>query len=90
MKHLHVFVTVTMLVVAMSAAANPTCTSPRDENFNLHGTEHCEYSDETKVDTEWKNGKKDGVQVWVCPNGERHELTWSNDDPKGHPGTNPC
>ena len=90
MKPIHILAITTMLAVTMSATADPTCTSTRDENFNLHGTEHCQYSDGTKVSTEWKNGKRDGVQVWVCPDGTRHELRWSNDDPGGHPGTNPC
>lgn len=90
MKHLPLFVATTMLAVAMSATANPTCTSPRDENFNLHGTEHCEYSDGTKVNTEWRHRGKHGTQVWDCPDGTRKEVEWSNDDPLSHPGTNPC
>ena len=90
MKPLRVFAITTMLAVAMSATANPTCTSPRDKNFKLHGTEHCEYSDGTKVSTEWKHGKIDGKQIWECPDGSRKEVMWSNDDPWNHPGANPC
>jgi len=91
MKPIPIVALTTMLACAMPAAAGSmTCESPIDDHGKQHGTEHCEYSDGTKVSTEWKNGNRDGVQVWVCPDGTRHESRWSNDDPGGHPGTNPC
>lgn len=92
MKPIPIATLTIMLAVTMppALAGSMSCETPVDGNGKRHGTEHCEYSDGTKVSTEWKHGKRDGVQVWICPDDTRHELGWSNDDPAGHPGTNPC
>ena len=92
MKPIHILAITIMLAFALPAAAGSIkCESEVDDTTGKrHGTEQCEYSNGTKVSTEWKHGKRDGKQVWDCPDGTRKEVNWRNDDPLGHPGTNPC